>query len=47
MILSRCGHIYHRDCVKEWLGLNATCPLCKRDFRGKDFNHENRDEEEY
>ncbi|CEG77999.1 hypothetical protein RMATCC62417_12668 [Rhizopus microsporus] len=42
-----CGHIYHRDCVKEWLSLNATCPLCKRDFRGKDFNHENRDEEEY
>lgn len=44
---SRCGHIYHRDCVKEWLSLNATCPLCKRDFRGKDFNHENQDEEEY
>lgn len=32
-----CNHIYHRDCVKEWLSLNAKCPLCKRDFRGKHF----------
>ncbi|KAJ8656895.1 hypothetical protein O0I10_007492 [Lichtheimia ornata] len=32
----RCGHHYHRDCVHEWLLLNSSCPLCKRDFRKED-----------
>ncbi|KAI8074578.1 hypothetical protein BC940DRAFT_46317 [Gongronella butleri] len=29
----RCDHHFHRDCVREWLGLNYKCPLCQRDFR--------------
>ncbi|GAN04180.1 hypothetical protein MAM1_0057d03640 [Mucor ambiguus] len=33
----RCQHHYHKDCVHEWLALNSKCPLCKRDFRGKDY----------
>jgi len=33
----RCQHHYHKDCVQEWLALNSKCPLCKRDFRGKDY----------
>ncbi|KAK4513919.1 uncharacterized protein ATC70_005926 [Mucor velutinosus] len=32
-----CQHHYHKDCVQEWLALNSKCPLCKRDFRGKDY----------
>ncbi|KAG2203331.1 hypothetical protein INT46_006094 [Mucor plumbeus] len=40
-----------QDCVQEWLGLNSKCPLCKRDFRGKDYvddfdNSDSDDEEE-
>lgn len=23
--------------MQEWLALNSKCPLCKRDFRGKDY----------
>ncbi|OBZ88888.1 hypothetical protein A0J61_03067 [Choanephora cucurbitarum] len=42
-----CDHHYHKDCVHEWLGLNSKCPLCKRDFRGKDFvDHDGSDDEE-
>jgi hypothetical protein len=42
----RCQHHYHKDCVHEWLGLNSKCPLCKRDFRGKDYQNSIDDEEE-
>ena len=24
-----CGHHYHRECVDEWLKVNATCPTCR------------------
>ncbi|KAK9687695.1 hypothetical protein K7432_014688 [Basidiobolus ranarum] len=27
-----CSHHFHVDCVDEWLKLNRTCPLCKRDI---------------
>ncbi|CEP15753.1 hypothetical protein [Parasitella parasitica] len=46
--LCRCHHHYHKDCVHEWLALNSKCPLCKRDFRGKDYvdNSEESDDDE-
>uniref|UniRef100_A0A1A9W0T0 RING-type domain-containing protein n=1 Tax=Glossina brevipalpis TaxID=37001 RepID=A0A1A9W0T0_9MUSC len=25
-----CEHIFHASCVKEWLKLNTSCPLCRR-----------------
>ncbi|GMP65926.1 hypothetical protein CsSME_00026506 [Camellia sinensis var. sinensis] len=24
-----CGHEYHVDCVKRWLLIKNTCPICK------------------
>ncbi|KAI8642689.1 hypothetical protein BD408DRAFT_416064 [Parasitella parasitica] len=46
-----CHHHYHKDCVHEWLALNSKCPLCKRDFRGKDHvddsDGSDDDEEQY
>ncbi|KAK4426713.1 putative E3 ubiquitin-protein ligase RHG1A [Sesamum alatum] len=24
-----CGHFYHIDCIKQWLGQKNTCPICK------------------
>ncbi|ORX91876.1 hypothetical protein K493DRAFT_339083 [Basidiobolus meristosporus CBS 931.73] len=28
----RCAHYFHVSCIDEWLQLNRTCPLCKRDM---------------
>ncbi|KAI3928366.1 hypothetical protein MKW98_023967 [Papaver atlanticum] len=25
-----CGHEYHVECVKQWLLINKTCPICRR-----------------
>ena len=25
----RCGHIFHKNCVQEWLIDNETCPECR------------------
>ncbi|KAK6587871.1 hypothetical protein RS030_81314 [Cryptosporidium xiaoi] len=29
-----CHHIFHLQCIKEWLKMSAICPLCKVDVRG-------------
>ena len=29
-----CGHHYHKECVDEWLLMNATCPTCRLSITG-------------
>ena len=24
-----CGHVYHKECVDQWLAINHNCPACK------------------
>lgn len=28
-----CDHIFHVDCMKDWLENNKKCPLCKKDIK--------------
>jgi len=30
--LPMCGHIFHSECIDEWLSLNGSCPICRRDI---------------
>lgn len=32
IVRTPCSHYYHRDCLKEWLRLAKTCPLCRNDI---------------
>ena len=25
-----CGHCFHKDCLKKWLRINNTCPICRK-----------------
>ncbi|KAJ2891359.1 hypothetical protein IWW38_003653 [Coemansia aciculifera] len=24
-----CKHLYHKECIDHWLGMNGTCPICR------------------
>jgi hypothetical protein len=28
-----CGHCFHSQCISQWLGMNARCPVCRHDVR--------------
>ena len=28
-----CFHIYHINCIDEWLMKNASCPMCNKEFK--------------
>lgn len=32
LVKTRCGHIFHRDCIKKWLDHKFECALCRTDL---------------
>lgn len=28
----KCEHIFHKDCIKEWMERSKTCPICRIDI---------------
>jgi hypothetical protein len=32
LIQLQCNHIYHPDCINDWLRRQSSCPLCRCDF---------------
>ena len=32
-LVLKCGHKFHESCLTEWLRINPTCPMCRRNFR--------------
>ena len=32
VVFNVCKHVYHKECILNWLKLNKTCPICRSEF---------------
>ena len=40
VVLCPCKHCYHKHCIKEWLKLKNSCPMCKLNIRRSFLSNE-------
>lgn len=40
-----CTHIYHEPCIRPWLELHGTCPICRQNLVNDQSNSENSQEQ--
>jgi hypothetical protein len=38
-VITRCGHVYHTECVSVWFNLRAECPMCRQDIESYFADH--------
>ena len=31
-IKTKCSHVYHKNCLSEWLKINTSCPICRSEM---------------
>ena len=32
MLVTSCGHVYHKNCLQEWLAKSTSCPMCRENI---------------
>ena len=40
--IRQCGHVFHRSCIVNWLGMSVRCPVCRHDIRQEGLGDQTR-----
>jgi hypothetical protein len=32
VVITECGHLFHKTCIKEWIKEKPNCPVCRYEF---------------
>ena len=37
VVILECGHKFHDKCIKNWMKIKKTCPICRKKIKIKKF----------